>query len=147
MNYLNKRMSYSKYDTPFNRILWVIDCYLARVESHINNLVLVVNEELHLVQEGKSLLVNSDLYFLYNLAADPYKASQIMRKMKSVLQKWKDVAVLGNENKDFYFELMYDAVTHNFKTDTAALFYVDRLILEISTLIEDDNRFSELTSS
>lgn len=137
-------MSYPNHDTPFNRILRVIDCYLARTESHINNLVLVVNEELHLVQKGKAVLASGDLYFLYNLAADPYKASQIMKKMKSVLYKWNDVAVLRTESKDFYFELMCDAVAHNFREDTAALFYVDRLILDISSLIEDDNRFSTL---
>ncbi len=140
-------MSYPNYDTPFNRILRVIDCYLARTESHINNLVLVVNEELHLVQKGKAVLASGDLYFLYNLAADPYKASQIMKKMKSVLYKWNDVAVLRTESKDFYFELMCDAVTHNFREDTAALFYVDRLILDISTLIEDDHRFFGLPST
>lgn len=138
-------MSYPNYDTPFNRILRVIDCYLARTEAHINNLVLVVNEELHLIQEGKTVLASEDLYFLYNLAADPYKASEIMKKMKSVLYKWNDVAVLRTESKDFYFELMCDAVTHNFREDTTALFYVDRLILDISSLIEDDNRFSTFT--
>ena len=138
-------MSYPNYDTPFNRILRVIDCYLARTEAHINNLVLVVNEELHLIQEGKTVLASGDLYFLYNLSADPNRASQIMKKMKSVLYNWNDVAVLRTENKDFYFELMYDAVTHTFRQDTAALFYVDRLILDISSLIEDDNRFSTLT--
>lgn len=133
------------HSTSFNRILHVIDCYLSKTESHINNLVLVVNEELHLVQEGKTVHAIGDLYFLYNLAADPYKASQIMMKMKSVLYKWNDVVVLRNENKEFYFELMYDAVTHDFREDNAALFYVDRLIQNISSLIEDDNRFSKLT--
>lgn len=137
-------MSYPNNVAPFNRILRVMDCYLARTEAHINNLVLVVNDELHLVQKGKSVLASGDLYFLYNLAADPNKASQIMKKMKSVLFKWNDVAVLRTENKEFYFEVMYDAVTHTFRQDTAALFYVDRLILDISNLIEDDNRFSTL---
>lgn len=132
------------YGIPFNRILRVLECYLAKTEAHINNLLLVVNEELHLVQDGKTVHAIGDLYFLYNLTADPYKASQIMLKMKLVLYKWNDVVVLKNENKEFYFELMYDAVAHNFREDTVALFYVDRLIQDISSLIEDDNRFSTL---
>ena len=38
---------------------------------------------------------------------------------------------------------MDDGVIHNFRNDSAALVYVERLIKEISILIEDDDQFSE----
>lgn len=128
-------MSYPFYDTPFNRILRMIDYYLAKAETHTKNLVLVVNEELHLVQSNLTVHASMELYFLFNLASEPYKASQIMKKMKSVLESWNDVVALRNESEDFYFELMSDAVAHNFRDDTTALIYVDRLVQEISNVI------------
>ena len=131
------------YNSRFARIKCVVDGYLSSTEWHIRNLVLIVNEDLHLVNNQKSVHAKSNLDFLFNFSGDPIKAYHVIKKMKSILQTLDDVGLLGNENKDFYFELMKDGVIHNFKEDSAALVYVEQLILEISNLIEDDNQFSE----
>ena len=131
------------YKTKFERLKCIIDGYLSSTESHIRNLVLVVNEDLHLVNNQKSVHAKSNLDFLFNLSGDPIKAYNIIKIMRSILQKLDNVSLLGNEKKEFYFELMRDGVIHNFKEDSAALVNVEQLIMEISTLIEDDNQFSE----
>jgi hypothetical protein len=131
------------YKTPFDRLKCLIDGYLSSTESHIRNLVLIVNEDLHLVNTHKSLHAKSKLDFLFNLSDDPIKAYHIIKSMKSILQKLDSAGLLRKESKEFYFGLMYDGVIHNFKEDSAALVYVEQLILEISNLIEDDNQFSE----
>ena len=131
------------YKTKFERLKCVINGYLSSTESHIRNLVLIVNEDLHLVINQKSLHARSNLDFLFNLSTDPTKAYHVIKKMKSILQNLDNVGLLGNENKEFYFELIRDGVIHSFKEDSAALIYVERLIKEISILIEDNNQFSE----
>ena len=131
------------YKTACERIKCIIDGYLFTTESHIHNLLLVVNEDLHLVNTRKSVVAKSNLDFLFNLSGDPIKAYHIIKCIKSILQKLDKVGLLGNEKKEFYFELMDDGVIHNFRNDSAALVYMEKLIMEISTLIEDDNQFSE----
>ena len=131
------------YNTAFQRLKCVIDGYLSITELHIRNLVLVVNKDLHLITNQNSLHAKSNLDFLFYLSSDPIKAYHVVKKMKSILQKFDNVGLLGNENKEFYFELMYEGVIHNFKDDSAALVYVEQLILEISNLIKDDTQFSE----
>ena len=131
------------YKTACERIKCIIDGYLFTTESHIHNLLLVVNEDLHLVNTRKSVVAKSNLDFLFNLSGDPIKAYHIIKSIKSILQKLDNVGLLGNEKKEFYFELMDDGVIHNFRKDSAALIYVERLITEISNLIEDNNQFSE----
>jgi len=131
------------YKTACERIKCIIDGYLFTTESHIHNLLLVVNEDLHLVNTRKSVVAKSNLDFLFNLSGDPIKAYHIIKSIKSILQKLDNVGLLGNENKEFYFELLRDGIIHNFRNDSAALVYMEKLIMEISTLIEDDNQFSE----
>jgi|SRR5688572_23208296 len=131
------------YKTAFQRIKCIIDGYLSSTESHVQNLVLVVTEDLHLVNNQKSVHAKSNLDFLFNLSGDPIKAYQVIKKMKSILQKLDKGGLLRNEDKEFYFELLRDGAIHNFRNDSAALVYVEQLILEISNLIEDDNQFSE----
>jgi hypothetical protein len=131
------------YNSRFARIKCVVDGYLSSTESHIRNLVLIVNEDLHLVNNQKSVQAKSKLDFLFNLSADPNKAYQVIKKMKSILEKLDKVGLLGNENKEFYFELMYNGVIQNFRNDSDALVYIDKLIITVSKLIEDDNQFSE----
>ena len=75
------------YKTAFARIKCIIDGYLSSTESHIHNLVLVVNEDLHLVNNQKSVHAKSNLDFLFNLSGDPIKAYHIIKNMKSILQK------------------------------------------------------------
>jgi hypothetical protein len=131
------------YNSPFARIKCVVDGYHSSTASHIKNLVLVINGDLHLVNSQKSVHAKSNLDFLFNLSGDPIKAYNIIKSIKSILQKLDDVGLLGNEKKEFYFELMDDGVNHNFRNDSTALIYVERLIKEISILIEDNNQFSE----
>ena len=100
------------YKTAFERIKCLINGYLSSTESHIRNLVLIVNEDLHLVNNQKSLHAKSNLDFLLNLSGDPIKAYHVIKKMKSILQNLDNVVLLGNENKDFYFELMKDGVIY-----------------------------------
>lgn len=131
------------YNSPFQRLKCIIDGYLSITELHIRNLVLIVNKDLHLITNQNSLHAKSNLDFLFNLSTNPIKAYQVIKKMKSILQKLDSVALLGNENKEFYFELMYDGVIHNFKNDSAAQVYANLLIIQTSNLIEEDNQFSE----
>ena len=131
------------YKSRFARIKCLVDGYLSSTESHIRNLVLIVNEDLHLVIIQKSLHAKSNLDFLFNLSGDPIKAYHVIKKMKSILQNLDNVCLLGKESKEFYFELMKDGVIHNFKNDPAAFSYIDQLINTVSKLIEDDNQFSE----
>jgi len=131
------------YNSPLERIKCVVDGYLSSTESHIHNLVLVINQDLHLVKGQNSLHAKSNLDFLFNLSGDPIKAYHVIKKMKSILQNLDNVSLLGNENKEFYFGLIYDGVIHNFKNDSDALVYMDQLIITVSKLIEDDNQFSE----
>ena len=131
------------YKTPFDRIKCIIDGYLASTESHIHNLVLIVNSDLHLVNNGKSVHANGKLDFLFNLSSDPHRAYQIIRKIRSILERWQEVQLLRNENKEFYFELIKDGMVYYFPNDIGALSYSERLITEVSNLIEDDSQFSE----
>jgi hypothetical protein len=125
--------------TPYYKILSIIDSILSKTESHVNNLVLVVNENFHLMRMENSTNASTAIEFLNNLSGDPNKAFEILKKMKSILQKWGEVEVLRDEDKVFYFELMYDGVVNNFKTDPAALLYLDVLLIEVSSMTEGDS--------
>jgi hypothetical protein len=57
--------------------------------------------------------------------------------MFQILQKWGKVNVLRNEDKEFYFQLLRDGVTHKFKADTTTLLYIELLIAQISELVVD----------
>ena len=130
------------YNSPFARIKCVVDGYLSSTESHIHNLVLVINQDLHLVKGQNSLHAKSNLGFLFNLSDDPTKAYLIVKKLESMLAKINATG-LNNENETFYFHLMHDALVHNFKKDPSALLYLQQLISNISIVIKDDNQFSE----
>jgi len=54
-----------------------------------------------------------------------------------------NTAGLNNEDEEFNYRLMHDAVVHNFKNDPSALLYLKQLISYISIVIKDDSQFSE----
>lgn len=130
-------MSPSSYD----KISLVLGRYLTLTVSHLNKVFLVVNDDLHLVKHRNKVLASNDHDFLLNLRDNPYRAYRVIRDMYSLLQNWGRVDVLRNEDKDFYFQLLRDGVTHRFKADTTALLYIELLIAHISELIEDENEF------
>lgn len=136
-------MSPSLYD----KISLVLGRYLTLTVSHLNKVFLVVNDDLHLVKHKNKVLARNDHDFLLNLRDNPYRAYRVIRDMYSLLQNWGRVDVLRNEDKDFYFQLLRDGVTHKFKADTTALLYIELLIAQISELIEDENRYQQFTDT
>ncbi|NCU04692.1 MAG: hypothetical protein GXC73_11965 [Chitinophagaceae bacterium] len=130
--------------STFQRILYLIDNHLSRVEVYAQKIIVVVSDEMHLLQENKSVIANTDLYFLYNLPGEPFKVSKILNLLKTVLYGWYDVELLRNEAKEFYFGLMHDAIFYHYKNDPAALLYVDCLINDMLNLIDDDEYFLSL---
>lgn len=121
--------------------------YLTLTVSHLNKVFLVVNDDLHLVKHRNKVLASNDHDFLLNLRDNPYRAYRVIRDMYSLLQNWGRVDVLRNEDKDFYFQLLRDGVTHKFKADSTALLYIELLIAQISELIEDENRYQQFTDT
>lgn len=136
-------MSPSSYD----KISLVLSRYLTLTVSHLNKVFLVVNDDLHLVKHRNKVLASNNHEFLLNLRDNPYRAYRVIRDMYSLLQNWGRVDVLRYEDKDFYFQLLRDGVTHKFKADTAALLYIELLIAQISELIEDENRYQQFTDT
>lgn len=136
-------MSLSSYD----KISLVLGRYLTLTVSHLNKVFLVVNDDLHLVKHRNKVLASNDHDFLLNLRDNPYRAYRVIRDMYSLLQNWGRVDVLRNEDKDFYFQLLRDGVTHKFKADSTALLYIELLIAQISELIEDENRYQQFTDT
>lgn len=121
--------------------------YLTLTVSHLNKVFLVINDDLHLVKHRNKVLASNDHDFLLNLRDNPYRAYRVIRDLYSLLQNWGRVDVLRNEDKDFYFQLLKDGVTHKFKADAAALLYIELLIAQITELIEDENRYQRFTET
>ncbi len=122
-------------------------CCLTQTVSHLNNMFLVVNDDLHLVKHKNEIHASNNHDFLLNLRDNPYRAYRMIRDMYLVLQKWGKVDVLRNESKEFYFQLLRDGVINKFKGDASAFLYIDLLIAKISELLEDENEFKSFTEA
>ena len=115
----------------FENIQREINNLYYHTDFYVLNLVLIVNKRLHLVKDEKRVIAFRKLGFLFNYAENPQKALKVISKMKSLFESWARVTIMTHEEEEFYFTIMMDCVTHNFKNDDNSRLYVESLIKDI----------------
>jgi len=131
------------YQTPFSRMLCVIDGYEEIIATYRTNVSLVLNRNLYLSVQNQCFRLCTKPNLLHNLRYDADKAFKIITHMRIILLIQERMKCTKH-SKEYYFDLIRSGIIGHYENDVFGLLYINIVLSEVEELIDDDEQFSPL---